>query len=303
MNFDLRDLTCLMAVVNTNSFTRAAEELHITQPALSRKIRDLEARLGVPLLERTTRHVKLTKAGHVLSRYAQSILETCREAEESIARLSAVSDPVIELAYGSRAQFYYLLRLIDRLQSRCPKQRVSISHGSMFEQLFTGKVDAAVLMEGTIAGQEWADYRRLNDCGLSAFFPKGYFPQDCTELSFDDLRGHSLIFPSSGLAGERVPARDLHALVRDTLLAADFPEKAFRSGQSSEEFSSRILSEHIFGIMPDSSSIINNEMIDSLPIRECRTGFGIALAWNRSDSDTPAIKLLREAAEFISNQA
>ena len=116
-------------------------------------------------------------------------------------------------------------------------------------------------------------------------------------------RGHSLIFPSSGLAGERVPARDLHALVRDTLLAADFPEKAFRSGQSSEEFSSRILSEHIFGIRPDSSSIINNEMIDSLPICECRTGFGIALAWNRSDSDMPAIELLREAAEFISNQA
>ena len=44
----------------------------------------------------------------------------------------------------------------------------------------------------------------LNDCGLSAFFSKGYFPQDCTELSFDDLRGHSLIFPSSGITRDQL---------------------------------------------------------------------------------------------------
>ena len=303
MKFDFTDLSCLLAVAEAQSFTRAADELHITQPALSRKIRDLENRLGVPLLERTTRHVKLTKAGHVLNRYAQTILETCREAEKSIARLSAESQQVIELAYGSRAQFYYLLRLIDRFQSKCPNQRVSISHGGMYERLFMGKVDAAVLMEATIAGQEWADYCRLNDCGLSAFFPKGYFSPDHTELSFDDLRDHGLIFPSSGLAGERIPSKDLHALIRDKLIDAGFPENTFRSGLSAEEFSSRILSEHLFGIMPDSSRVINNEMIDSLPIRECRTGFGIALAWNRSDSNTPAIKFLCEAAEFISNRA
>ena len=89
MKFDLQELNCLMTVANEHSFTRAAAALHMTQPALSRKISELENRLGVALLERTTRMVRLTKAGRLLSRYAQTILDTCAEAEDAMSRFSA----------------------------------------------------------------------------------------------------------------------------------------------------------------------------------------------------------------------
>lgn len=63
MDVELRHLRSFVAVAELGSFTRAAEWLHITQPAFSRTIRHLEDSLGVKLLERSTRHVALTKAG------------------------------------------------------------------------------------------------------------------------------------------------------------------------------------------------------------------------------------------------
>src|SRR5262249_58415041 len=72
--FDLRHLRYFVAVADELSFRRAAERLHISQPPLSRQIRELEARLGLQLLERDTRTVKLTPAGEAALKRARKIL-------------------------------------------------------------------------------------------------------------------------------------------------------------------------------------------------------------------------------------
>ena len=299
MKFDLQELSCLMAVANEHSFTHAAAALHMTQPALSRKISELENRLGVTLLERTTRMVRLTKAGQLLSRYAQTILETCAEAEEAMTRFSASERQAIELGYGSRAQFNYMLRLIDRMHDLDPEQRINVSHDMTYERLFLGQLDAALLMEGTIKGQDWAEYITLDDCGLSVFFPRGMFSNDLDTLSIDDLRGHPLIFPGPHISERGVTFVSLHELIRRELLRHNLEKELFHSGTGPEDFCSRILSEHLLGIMPDSSHVINNDLIDSLPLRECRRGFGIAVAWNREAANRPSIQTLKKAAELI----
>ena len=303
MKFDLQELSCLIAVANERSFTHAAAALHMTQPALSRKISELESRLGVTLLERTTRMVRLTKAGQQLNRYAQTILETCAEAEDAMSRFSASERHAIEIGYGSRAQFNYMLQLIDRMHDIDPEQRISVSHGMTYERLYLGQLDAALLMAGTISGLDWVDYILLDNGGLSVFFPRGMFPKERRSLSIEDLRGYPLIFPEPHISERGVPFISLHELIRRELLRHHLDQEQFHSGTGPEDFCSRILSEHLLGIMPDSSRVLNNDLIDSLPIRECRSGFSIALAWNRSDSDTPAMKFLRGAAEFISKRA
>ncbi|KJY16248.1 transcriptional regulator, partial [Streptomyces sp. NRRL S-444] len=75
MPLELRHLRYLLAVAEHGSFTRAAEELHVSQPTLSQQIRQLERTVGVQLLDRTGRAVRLTDAGATFLPYARRALQ------------------------------------------------------------------------------------------------------------------------------------------------------------------------------------------------------------------------------------
>ncbi|WP_312316077.1 LysR substrate-binding domain-containing protein [Stenotrophomonas sp.] len=86
---DIRALQCFLAVADTLHFGRAAERLHMTQPPLSRQIAGLEKALGVTLLERDSRHVRLTAAGERFALDARGVLvgldQACRSAQQVAA--------------------------------------------------------------------------------------------------------------------------------------------------------------------------------------------------------------------------
>ncbi|OZI66382.1 LysR substrate-binding domain-containing protein [Bordetella genomosp. 11] len=82
---DSRGLELFLAVADTLSFRQAAERLHISQPPLSRAIRQLEDRLGTPLFLRDTRSVRLTAAGERLLPYARKIMSLLAQAQASVA--------------------------------------------------------------------------------------------------------------------------------------------------------------------------------------------------------------------------
>src|ERR1700754_3753995 len=88
INFELLDLRAFLAVFDGGSFHKAAEALNISQPALSRRIQALEARLGLGLLERTTRRVTPTAAGRNLEPVARRLLEEVDSAIPFIADAS-----------------------------------------------------------------------------------------------------------------------------------------------------------------------------------------------------------------------
>src|SRR5581483_10317758 len=85
---ELRHLRYFVAVAEERSFTRAAARLHVSQPPLSRQVRDLERELGVTLFDRTTRTVRLTEAGRVFHVESLAIL---RRADESVELIRAVA--------------------------------------------------------------------------------------------------------------------------------------------------------------------------------------------------------------------
>jgi LysR family transcriptional regulator, benzoate and cis,cis-muconate-responsive activator of ben and cat genes len=77
---ELRHLRYFVSVAEIENVSRAASKLHISQPALSRQIRDLEDEIGVPLLERTAKSVSLTQAGRVFLDEARAVLERADQA-------------------------------------------------------------------------------------------------------------------------------------------------------------------------------------------------------------------------------
>ena len=106
MHITLRQLTVLEAVARNLSFTKAAEELHLTQPAVSMQIKQIEESIGLPLFEQMGKKVFLTQAGQELYTYSRAIQQQLDEAETVIENLKGVKRGKLTIAVASTANYF-----------------------------------------------------------------------------------------------------------------------------------------------------------------------------------------------------
>lgn len=126
MNFDLNDLLAFRAVAELGSFRKAAESVHISQPAFSRRIEKLEQALGARLLDRTTRRVNLTTVGRDFDRQLRQILDALDTTLLGIRGLAATRMGEVTVACVPSAVNYFLTGVIALYHQRYPKIRVKI---------------------------------------------------------------------------------------------------------------------------------------------------------------------------------
>jgi DNA-binding transcriptional LysR family regulator len=106
MRVTLRQLQTFEAVARLGSFSRAAEEIHITQPAVSKQLRQLQEEVGLPLLDQTGRQICLTEAGHALLTTCSDWLESWSRFEQSIADLKGVKRGRLRIAVVTTAKYF-----------------------------------------------------------------------------------------------------------------------------------------------------------------------------------------------------
>lgn len=126
MKFSLSDLEAFVSVAELSSFRRAAEAVHLSQPALSRRIAKLEEALGVRLFERTTRTVSLTAVGREFSRKARALLGDLEAALLGMEEIAATRAGEVTVACVPSAAYYYLPGFIRRYHARFPRIRVRV---------------------------------------------------------------------------------------------------------------------------------------------------------------------------------
>jgi DNA-binding transcriptional LysR family regulator len=117
---ELRRLRYFLAVAGERNFTRAAERLHIAQPALSRQVRLLEQELGVDLLRRTTHEVELTEAGSFLFERGPALLGAADELWRAARAFGAGERGSVTVGYGTSAGYETAPRLLGALGARLP---------------------------------------------------------------------------------------------------------------------------------------------------------------------------------------
>jgi DNA-binding transcriptional LysR family regulator len=122
---EARLLRYFLAVADELNFTRAAERLSIAQPALSAQIRQLEAQLGVQLLERTTRSVRLTDAGRAMHERGPAALSALEEVWEAARRAGRGEAGRLRIAYSPSAGYETVPRLVEALGARYPGVEVA----------------------------------------------------------------------------------------------------------------------------------------------------------------------------------
>jgi DNA-binding transcriptional LysR family regulator len=126
MNFDLPDLRAFVAVARLGSFRAAADELHLSQPALSRRIEKLEAALGVRLFHRTTRKVDMTTVGREFSHRATDLLNSLEQSLMGIRDVAAHVSGEVTIACIPSAVRYFLPGILTAYHARYPQIMIRI---------------------------------------------------------------------------------------------------------------------------------------------------------------------------------
>lgn len=130
INFNLNDLQAFRTVAELSSFRKAANALHVSQPAFSRRIEKLEEALGVKLLERTTRKVELTAVGRDFDRKVQQILDELDNTLLGIRGVGSTRMGEVTIACVPSTVYYFISQVISRYREQYPKIRVKIFDAS-----------------------------------------------------------------------------------------------------------------------------------------------------------------------------
>ena len=151
MNFvrtlTLRQLQIFVVAARHLSYARAAEELHLTPPAVSMQLKQLEDNVGLPLFERMGRGVALTEAGELLVHHALRVLGEIKDAEANLQALLGAEVGQLSVGLVSTAK-YFMPRLLAKFSQAHPGVEVQFTVGNreaLLQKLQDNAIDLAVM--------------------------------------------------------------------------------------------------------------------------------------------------------------
>ena len=147
LHLTLRQLKVFESVARHLNYTRAAEELHLTQPAVSMQVKQLEDQLGVALFEQLGKRIHLTEAGREVLTYARSITQQLDELEGVLNRMKGLGGGRLRISVASTAN-YFIPTLLGNFSRRYPDVTVSLdvtNRETLLRQLAENTVDLVVM--------------------------------------------------------------------------------------------------------------------------------------------------------------
>jgi LysR family transcriptional activator of glutamate synthase operon len=283
---ELRQLRSVEAVARHRHFTRAAEELHLAQSALSHQIRRLEQELGTPLFERTSRRVTPTEAGEAIAARARRVLAEVDAAREEVDELRGVLRGRIWIGPLVPAGDVDVPGLLARFSQAHPGVEVGLREGiaaDMLRLLGADELDAAFCL---LAGEIPDDLavERLGEDEVVAAFAPDHAPAS-PHVSVADLGRNALIGPRRGSA--------ITSVLQE--LFADAGEPLRLALQSGDPFLLRSLAARGFAtaILPRSLTALEGPPLEVRRL-DPAVHLPVALVWRRGRNAPPAARTFIE---------
>ena len=196
-NMELRLLRYFLTVAKEQSFTKAAEQLHITQPTLSRQMTALEDELGITLFLRNGKRTTLTDEGILLKRRALEILNLEEKTLKELKGKEDVVEGTITIGCGEFAAVETLARICKTYKEKYPLVQIALhtaTADTVYEMMKKGLVDIVLFLEPM--DTEGLDYIRIADCDHWCVGMRPDDPLVEKELiKKEDLIGKPLILP------------------------------------------------------------------------------------------------------------
>ena len=141
---DLNDLYYFAKVIEYGGFSAASNELMITKSLLSRRVADLEKRLGVHLINRTTRQISVTEVGKIYYQHCKAVLIEAEAAEEAIERLSSEPSGMIKVSCPTNLLHINMDKLFNQFLQLYPKVKLHIEATNRKVDLMNERIDLAI---------------------------------------------------------------------------------------------------------------------------------------------------------------
>jgi DNA-binding transcriptional LysR family regulator len=199
---DPRRLLTFREVARRRSFSRAGEELALTQPAVSQQVGSLERQLGVRLLERGPGGPTPTEAGALLLAHADAIADRLAQADAQVAELAAAERETLRVGAFPSALASVIPTAIARLREQLPEVQVEATEGSgeeLGEAVASGTLHAAMCFQDAEAEPrrpEGTERHELGSESMLAVLPPGHALADRERLRLADLADETWTAPS-----------------------------------------------------------------------------------------------------------
>lgn len=287
MNFT--HLAAFHAVAETGSVTAAAARLHVSQPALTREIRELEERLGVPLFDRLPRGMQPTEAGQLLAEYAAQIFRLADAAEAAVGEFAGLKRGHLALASSRTVGVYLLPPVMDAFRERYPGVTLDLAVSN------TERVKAAVLAQqcqiGLIEGPYDAGAFEAMPCGhdeIIAVAGAAHPFARRRKLDAATLAQSELAMREAGSGTREVveQAYAAHGLALNPSLTLGSPEaikRLLRLGRAVAWASRRSVADELAA-----------GVLVALPVADVRVVRALNLVWRKGQSLSPGARAFRD---------
>jgi DNA-binding transcriptional LysR family regulator len=189
---DLYDLAAFAVVAEQGSFTRAAAELGMSQSALSHAMKDLEERLGVRLLSRTTRSVSTTEAGETLLRSLRPALEEITSGVDAVGALRGKPSGTVRITATKHAVSSVVMPVLPRFLASHPDIRIDMIVDDNLTDIVADRIDAGIRF-GDIVEKDMIAVRIGPDIRMAVVGAPSYFADHPLPRTPRELSGHDCI--------------------------------------------------------------------------------------------------------------
>ena len=210
---DFQRLTVFQAVARRLSFSRAADELNLSQPAVSKHIQLLEAELGVRLLHRVGRRVELTDAGHIVADYAQRVSGLTEDMRRVLGELEGLQRGYLRLGASTTPGLYLLPETLARFRMRYPGVETTLAitnSADVTRRVRAGELDLGFV--GAPAEAPGLQVRAFEGDEIVLIVPAGHTLARQRAFTSDLLARETLIVREAGSATRQITEANLARL-------------------------------------------------------------------------------------------
>src|SRR6516165_1370983 len=296
--FDLNQLRCFVAVAEELHFGRAAARLNMTQPPLSRQIQVLEHIIDAPLLERTSRSVRLTPAGRSFLPEARPILKLAESAAQVAHRIARGKTGSLKIGFTAAAAYGYLPDLIAACRARLPEVDFSLKEmvsGDQFEALASGQIDAGLLLP-PIARPELQSRRVLAEPLLAAI-PRKHPLANAESITVKDFDDQPFVMYSP------YESRYFHDLLVALFTRADILPRYVQHLSQIHSILAMVRAGLGLSIVPAAAASLRISDVRLRPLKlRTRDPVELFMVWRRDDENPLLSALVKIAGELTATE-